>query len=274
MHETRFLCLAVSRRESGNCIAGIDIDSGKWLRPIRSRTRAAFADAELVVEDNHTHQPRFMAPLDLLSMPLEEYAGTNSQPENWVVAPVFFENPAVVLRQCTGSRTVQFLLSHADGSESLLHSASDSLHADEFADRMLSHSLSLVQPADLAWKVCPSSKYPGRVQVRAEFHFGKLAYSLVVTDPNWEEKCHRAGIGIHRHSAVATAGSDLVFLTVSLAAVAFHGLHYKLVAGVVELPVPAAPPDAVAAATSARYTSTQHGHSQGVSGTAGQRFAR
>jgi hypothetical protein len=236
MQETRFLCLAVSRRESGNCIAGIDIDSGKWLRPIHSHSRAAFADADLVVEDNHTHQPRFMAPLDLIAMPLEEYAGTNSQPENWVVASAFLENPKVVLRRCTGARTVQFLLSHADQGESLLHNASDSLRGDEFADRMLSHSLALVHPTELGWRVYPSAKYVGRLQVRAEFRFGKLAYSLVVTDPIWEAKCHRAGIGIHKHAEVASMRDELVFLTVSLAAVAYHGLHYKLVAGVMELP--------------------------------------
>lgn len=236
MQETRFLCLAVSRRESGNCIAGIDIDSGKWLRPIRSHARAAFADSELVVEDNHTHQNRFMAPLDLLSMPLEESAGTNSQPENWIVAPSFFENPQAILRTCRGRRTVEFLLSHADHCELLLHSTRDSLQANEFADRMLSRSLSLIRPAELEWRVSPHLNHPGKVQVRAEFRFGNAAYNLVVTDPVWEAKCHRAGIGTHKHSELASTGNDLVFLTISLAAVPYHGLHYKLVAGVVELP--------------------------------------
>jgi len=235
MQETRFLCLAVSRRESGNCIAGIDIDSGIWLRPIRSRTRAAFADSDLIVEDNHTHQHRFMAPLDLLSLPLEQHAATNSQPENWTVAPAFLEKPATVLRRCTGRRTVQFLLSRADHNELLLHSSGDSLHADEFAHRMLSHSLALVRPAGLAWKVSPNPKYAGKLQVRAEFKFGKVTYSLVVTDPAWETQCCHAGIGTHPHADIGAAGTNLVFLTVSLAAVPFHGLHYKLVAGVIQL---------------------------------------
>jgi hypothetical protein len=235
MQETRFLCLAVSRRESGNCIAGIDIDSGKWLRPVRSYPRAAFADADLVVTDNHTHQPRFMAPLDLLSIPLEEYAGTNSQPENWIVAPRFFDKPPVILRRCIGRRTVEFLLSHADHSELLLHSPGDSLHNKEFVDCPLSHSLSLVCPEDLSWTVSSNPKHPGRLQVRAEFRVGKGAYSLVVTDPIWEAKCHHAGIGRHKHRELAATGADLVFLTISLAAAAFHDLHYKLTAGVIEL---------------------------------------
>ncbi len=236
MRERRFLCLAVSRRESGNCIAGIDIDSGEWLRPIHTEVRAAFADSELVVEDNHTHESRFMAPLDLLSMPLEQYAGTNSQPENWIVAPMFFEKPPVVLRRCLGERTAQFLLAHADRGGVLLHSFRDSLHTSECAEGILSHSLSLVQPADIAWNVSPHAKHPGKTQVRAEFRFGKATYSLVVTDPVWESRCHLLGIGTHKHTELASVKSELLFLTVSLSAVPFHGLHYKLVAGVFELP--------------------------------------
>jgi hypothetical protein len=236
MQETRFLCLAVSRRESGNCIAGIDIDSGNWLRPIHSQIRAAFADADLIVEDNHTHQNRFLAPLDLLSLPLQEHVPTNSQPENWTVAPVFFQNPPTVLRRCTGRRTAQFLLAHIDKNQLLLHSHGDSLHEDQIANHMLSHSLALVLPSDLAWKVSPNPKHQGKLQVRAEFRFGKMPYSLVVTDPAWEAKCWHLGAGTHHHAGLDSPSAGLVLLTVSLAAVPFHGLHYKLVAGVIQIP--------------------------------------
>jgi hypothetical protein len=116
-----------------------------------------------------------------------------------------------------------------------MHSLGGSLPADDLDRQMLSHSLCLVRPAELIWRVSPSQNYVGKVQVRAEFKFGVLPYSLVVTDPVWEAKCHHAGIGRHPH-AVFSGPSDLVFLTVSLAAVPFHGLHYKLVAGVIELP--------------------------------------
>ena len=235
MQERRFLCLAVSRRDAGNCIAGLDIDSGEWLRPIHSADRAAFADSELIVEDNHTHQSRFMAPLDLLSIPLEQSAATNSQPENWVVAPAFLLKLPAILRRCTGKRTAQFLLSHVHRGELLLHSSRDSLHTNEFADRSLSSSLSLVQPIDLAWCVSPHAKHPGKLQVRAEFRLGQTNYNLVVTDPAWEMRCHNLGIGTHKHAECASPECGTVLLTVSLAAVPFHGLHYKLVAGVIEL---------------------------------------
>ena len=142
----------------------------------------------------------------------------------------------MVLRRCTGKRTVQFLLSHLDLDELLLHSTTDSLHVDQFGHGKLSHSLSLVRPTDLAWRVSPNPNHAGKLQVRAEFKFGRISYSLVVTDPVWEAKCSHTGVGIHKHSELSTPGNDLVFLTVSLSAISFHGLHYKLVAGVIELP--------------------------------------
>jgi hypothetical protein len=236
MRETRLLCLAVSRREGGNCIAGIDIDSKKWIRPINSRTRAAFADADLVVRDPVGGELRFMAPLDLIAMSLESYAGTNSQPENWIVAPASRENPYAVLQRCESPKTTRFLLAHCDRNDQLLHGSGDSVHQSDFAAQMLSHSLSLIVPHELAWRVSPNPKYSNRFQVRAEFRFGNFAYSLVVTDPTWEVKCRRLGVGRHTHAEVSGAQSGAVFLTISLAAVAFHHLHYKLVAGVMHLP--------------------------------------
>lgn len=235
MRKTRLLCLAVSRRESGNCIAGIDIDSKAWIRPIHSRTRAAFADAELVIFDPAAQKQRFMAPLDLIAIDLEEYAGVNSQPENWIVASPSAGNAFAVLQRCESQKSAKFLLAHADRAGPLLHSTGDSLPASAFESAPLSHSLSLVVPRDLSWRVSANPKYPGKLQVRACFHFEQFEYSLVVTDPVWEARCHGLGLGTHPDSQLCRPG-EIAFLTVSLAAIQFHGLHYKLVAGVIHLP--------------------------------------
>jgi hypothetical protein len=236
MQETRLLCLAVSRREGGNCIAGIDIDSKKWIRPINSRTRAAFADADLVVRDPASRELRFMAPLDLIAMNLESHAGTNSQPENWLVAPASKEDPYTVLQRCDSPKAARFLFAHADPPGPLLSGFTDALAASDLESQALSHSLAIIVPRDLFWRVSPSQRYAGKLQVRAEFQFGESSYSLVVTDPVWEATCHRVGLGRHTHAEVAGMQGGAVSLTISLAAVALHGLHYKLVAGVMHLP--------------------------------------
>jgi hypothetical protein len=72
--------------------------------------------------------------------------------------------------------------------------------------------------------------------VRAEFTFGKMPYSLVVTDPTWEAQCFHLGVGTHQKVVPDSGRAAIVMLTVSLAAVPFHGFHYKLVAGVIQLP--------------------------------------
>ncbi len=99
MREAKFLCLAVSTRDGGNCIAGIDLDSGEWIRPINPKTSGALSDGELIVLDSSTGKRRFLAPLDVFQIKLEKSAGTNSQPENWETVPASYENPHVILER-------------------------------------------------------------------------------------------------------------------------------------------------------------------------------
>ena len=238
MREIRFLCLAVSRRDGGNCIAGIDLDSGEWIRPVNSKSAGAFGDHELIVLEPDTGKRRFWAPLDVVLLSLEKYAGTNAQPENWEICPPSYENPVSILMRFEGKSCYEKLVSFVDKADRLLHSYGDSVRESDVQLHTLSHSLSLVQPCELSWKVI-ESRYAGKLQVRADFRFEQTAYSLVLTDPNWEAKIRPFGIGRHPHSKIAGRTSDGVFLTISLAAVPIHGYHYKLVAAVMDFPVDA-----------------------------------
>jgi|GEM_PF-1921542 len=235
MREIRFLCLAVSRRDGGNCIAGIDLDTGKWVRPINSGRTEAFSDGELCVLDNVTGKRRFLALLDVLQLRLEEFAGINAQPENWKIVPASYENPWRVMERHNEISHAKQLNSYVDGADRLLHSYEDSIRESDVKLHSLSHSLSLVCPNELCWKIT-DGRYPGKLQVRAEFRFEQIPYSLVVTDPDWEAKVGKCGVGRYPHSKISGLYSNNVFLTISLAAIPLHGYHYKLVAGVVLLP--------------------------------------
>jgi hypothetical protein len=238
MHELRFLCLAVSRRDGGNCIAGIDIDSSKWIRPVKAKAHGAFADHEIIVIDGETQEHRILAPLDVLNLRLDRYVGDNVQPENWEMAPAFYKDTCMVLRRFDGPRDADKLISYLDLNGPLLHSYSNRISADDpLLKRALSHSLSIIQPEQLHWKVGPHPIYPNRLRVEADFRFDAAPYCLVVTDPIWEARCRRAGPGRHPHSAIAGDAKGQILLTISLAEVPLHGYHYKLVAGVVCLPV-------------------------------------
>ncbi|MGD0941794.1 MAG: hypothetical protein ABR905_19025 [Terracidiphilus sp.] len=237
MHESRFLCLAVSRRDGGNCIAGIDIDSRKWIRPINSRTHGAFADHEVIVVDGGTQQRRILTPLDVLLLRLSKYVGNNVQPENWETSPASFENAYPVLRRFDEQLDPEILAPYLDQSGPLLHSYSNSIWAnDPSLKPSLRHSLSIIRPEQMYWKVGTHPTFPNRLRVEADFRFDGDSYCLVVTDPLWEAQCRRSGPGRHLHSAIAEKGLGKVFLTISLAEVPLHGYHYKLVAGVINFP--------------------------------------
>ncbi len=236
MRDIRFLCLAVSRRDGGNCIAGIDLDSRAWIRPINSKSTGAFADHELIVLETRSGKTRFLSPLDVLTLKLEKYAGSNAQPENWELQPSSYEEPFSVETRFDREACLREFPSYLDKTDRLLHSSGDSVRESDTRSRPLSHSLSLVSPKELFWKIVESG-YQGklRLQVRAEFQFDQIPYSLVVTDVDWEAKVRPLGPGRYAHSSIARSTTD-VFLTISLAAVPMHGCHYKLVAGVINLP--------------------------------------
>lgn len=50
MRESRFLCLAVSRKMNGYCIAGIDMDSGEWVRPVCADSYGELGSREITVQ--------------------------------------------------------------------------------------------------------------------------------------------------------------------------------------------------------------------------------
>ncbi len=236
MREMQFLCLAVGRRDGGNCIAGIDLDSGKWIRPVHAKTHGAFADHEIIVAEGATQRHRILAPLDVLRIRLNGYTGNNVQPENWEVV---HENSYVVLRRFDGPQDTDRLITYLDRNGPLLHSYSDKLSFDEplFSHR-LSHSLSIIQPHQLHWKVAPHPTYANKQRIRAEFLFDKHPYCLVVTDPLWEARCKRFGLGRHPHSRISAGKNDEILLTISLAEKPLNGFHYKLVAGVITIGPP------------------------------------
>jgi hypothetical protein len=238
MQELQFLCLAVGRRDGGNCLAGIDLDSGKWIRPVNAKTHGAFADHEIIVVDGGTQKHRILTPLDVLRIRLDRYVGSNVQPENWEMAPAPHGDAYMVLRRFDSPQDANILISYLDQNGPLLHSYSDRFSFDDlFSKRRLSHSLSIIKPEQLHWRVGPHPTYANKMRVQAEFRFDDdpYPYCLVVTDSIWEIQCKRFGLGRHPHSMVAGNAHSQVLLTISLAEKPLNGFHYKLVAGVVNL---------------------------------------
>ncbi len=79
---TRLICLANSRRDGGRCVAGIDVDTGLWVRPLPPRGGA-------IPEEKTLLGGRLFTPLDILELDLDPPAFTthfqceNRQMQNW-----------------------------------------------------------------------------------------------------------------------------------------------------------------------------------------------
>jgi hypothetical protein len=177
-----------------------------------------------------------LALLDVLQIRLDRYSGNAVQPENWELAVGPGEDDYVVQRRFDRPQDAEILISYLDQNRPLLHSYSDRLPADDpLLKRRLSHSLSIIRPLQLHWRVSRHPAYANKLKVQAEFRFVDDPYCLVVTDPLWEAQCRRTGLGLHPHSAIERDKGGLAMLTISLAEKPLNGFHYKLVAGVIPL---------------------------------------
>jgi len=235
MHECRFLCLAVSRRDGGNCIAGIDLDSGKWIRPVPTKNRGALGDAEIVVKDHKTQKLRIMAPLDVIHLHLDEPVGNNGQPENWTLIRESGREPYPVLCQANDDSPLVTRvkeLADANGPFSLIFGTPDrKIPHSAIANEPIPHSLCVIRPKNLIW--IRTTDFNNRPRIEGRFDFGKwnARYCLPLTDIAWEPKLLQQTLNSPRMDAVAE-----ILLTISLGDL-FEKTqcHYKLIAGVLDL---------------------------------------
>lgn len=77
----RIIVLTKSKKHSGYCVAGIDYETGEWIRLISSNTETegAVPGADLVFPNGH-----FLEVYDIILCELVRSCGTEVQPENWL----------------------------------------------------------------------------------------------------------------------------------------------------------------------------------------------
>lgn len=244
MPESRFLCLAVSRRDGGNCIAGVDIDTGAWIRPVNAKNHGALHDFEIVVRDHKTLKLRMMAPLDLISLSLEVPAGIRGQPENWTLPPgSTTEQRPVLFKVVEDPSLVRKVKDLAEASNSLsliFGTADNKVKHSVIETEPVQHSLCVIRPKNLSW--VRTTNFRNKPRIEGHFEFGKrnTRYSLPLTDIALEAKLLELTLTKATVIAADSPGMNTdteILLTISLGD---HfketGYHYKLIAGVLLLP--------------------------------------
>ncbi|MFI7318764.1 dual OB domain-containing protein [Streptomyces venezuelae] len=213
------VCLANSRKHLGRCIAGIDIESNTWVRPVSSRQTHEVSAPERQYRDGA--EPRV---LDVVSMRLLRPKRFGFQTENWILDP----GSQWVKRGHVGwddlcrleQKPKHLWVNSEDSTRKGLNDRVPVEH--QFA---LLNSLKLIRVASLTIEVDRPYDANRDLEVRAKFRHSGSTYILKVTDAVYEEKFRALGVGSYSLSES--------FLTVSLGE-EFKGYLYKMVAAIIE----------------------------------------
>lgn len=213
--------LANSRKLSHRCLAGIDISTGEWVRPV-----STFAD-KIITWNMRNIDGEEPDLLDVLNIPLSsEETDDESQPENRLVEGIDKWGRLVsedYKWTRVGRVTPREVMKYLEKKRPLFYNKSDYVTSAKIlrTPREDRKSLMLIECADL--KSSQTTNIKGEPRARAEFSFDGVRYNLAVKDYKWEQNV------INGQSMPKKC-----LLTVSLGS-KFYWQHYKLVAGVIEL---------------------------------------
>jgi len=209
----RIICLANSTRPGGRCIAGIEIDTEKWVRPVSHFSNRAIT---WDIRNIEGEEPEI---LDIIDIPLEDHGPDEGcQPENRLVKPGKWQK--------VGRKRPREVLKYCEDDLIILHNHTDRVLATFFEKlpRRKWKSLQLVRNKNVSFNLDFWGKR------RAFFRDGEGHYlELAVKDPDFLNKLVRE----------EQVSSDCI-MTISLAGPwSPSGTEpqrcYKLVAGVIEL---------------------------------------
>ena len=218
------ICLANSRKISGRCIAGIEVDSNpyKWIRPISDRDTGEISEEERRYENGDMPQL-----LDVIQIPMLKAAPHSFQQENHIIDDTeYWEKKGVIdfkeLAKYVETKQDELWMDGNSSYNGLNDRVSTKL-ADSFK-----HSLYLIKPENLKIVVSVEGAEfnNAKRKVRALFSLGRTSYKLGVTDPRIEKKYLSSSDGEYDLS------KKVAYICVSLAE-EYAGNCYKLVASII-----------------------------------------
>lgn len=207
--------MANSYKQSERCIAGVDIETGEWIRPVSDREDRAITWAMRTINGQ---EPEI---LDVLEIPLEDYGPDEGcQPENRLLKEGCWKK--------IGRITKQELLEYCEDDSVILHNNEDRVEPSFFKEISKDDWKSLQLVHNTKVKFC--RHWYNRRKWRTYFKDGKGNYmELGVTDPAILRRLDQGG----------ELSQDCI-LTISLTTPWSHNIItpkrcYKLVACVIEL---------------------------------------
>jgi hypothetical protein len=204
---TRTVCLANSRKEQGRCLAGIDLDTKKWVRPVSKRYGGTLTVNEVTG----------IQILDIIEIPLSDGGPDEGcQPENRIITGRWKK---------IDQMKPQELLDFCEDSQVILHDNEKSISIEYFTDlpREKWKSLQLVHQRNARFIY---TDWPERRKYEA----------ILRTSDNTSIYLSLTDLSICQKLDDGEPVSKNCIITVSLATPwAKDNKCYKVVAGVIEL---------------------------------------
>ncbi|MES2393355.1 MAG: hypothetical protein V4555_17055 [Acidobacteriota bacterium] len=219
------VCLANSYKHGGRCVAGVCLETGKWIRLRSGGGDGSLAAREYTLGDGMGE----LRLQDVFEVDLHYAMPSDCHPEDWVSVAGSWH---LVGRPCSQARW-ETVKAAAERKGCLLGGYGDRMRAAAVEEQPLSASLALVCPSDVWWWV---REERGKLRYRALFKRDQSTFDLAVTDPRWLEQMQLLPVGLHPHKLLAPDAKE-TWLTVSLSE-AFApkeggpSAHFRIVAGV------------------------------------------
>lgn len=163
--------LTKSSKNKGFCVAGIDVETGEWIRLI---SKNANTDGAISEEDMRYKDGDFCVPLDVINVEVKGAVPSIYQPENYLIDDRYY------WEKCGECSIDDILSAHPFENDTFLYGNTEP-YIDDTTAKSLNKSLVLIEVSDLAiHKIGPE----GNQKTKASFMYNGRCYNWIsVTDP-------------------------------------------------------------------------------------------
>lgn len=212
----KILCLANSFKESGRCLAGIQLNA--YYQPVMNGKRPVWIRP--ICNTQHGQIPTYLCDhisiLDVVEIGNVKMVGSSYQSEN-----VNFDESSLEIVRSMDKNILRDNLFDNNSMKAVFGNSGKAV-AQKNIDK-INHSLMFVKTS---YYQAYQKKYDDREhsQIRLQFQYNNNIYDLPVTDPKF--------LTLYGENSKILDNADEIFLVLSLG-VPFQGWYYKLVATVI-----------------------------------------
>ena len=158
-----------STKKSGRCLAGIDIKTGRWIRPVPD------SEGSQILNECTKFNDEFIRPGDLIRIDLGKPVPQPHHPENFL----FDETGIELIERNVLHRYLPLLSSASKPSNILVKTPENRILQAEVAEGLVSESLALVQARDIEFY---NTYFNGQKKYRVKFQLNGHAWDISNTD--------------------------------------------------------------------------------------------